>query len=210
VGPILSLRAFQLVSFTGVLLGAAPCVDAQVQKCKDSAGHVTYTQGSCPPGTRPLDASQSAAGNETPGASSSSAVADRPPPPRVPGDGQNSATPHHESCPATLTHEGSDADVRACSSDQSFPSTEEWAQVRQQFKDVGGYRQWTGEYICLRFIAKPNAEGGRTRVRPHLTVSDAMRAGARIPGYQLASVPNQVFPTKVAAVEAGCAAAKGE
>ena len=80
--------------------------------------------------------------------------------------------------------------------------------MRQQIKDVGGYRQWTGDYICLRFIAKPTAEGGRIRVRPQLTVSDAMRAGARIPGYQLAHVPNQVFPTKVAAVEAGCAAAK--
>lgn len=203
-----SPKTFLLVSCASVLLFGARAVESQVLKCKDSAGHVTYTQGSCPPGTQPLDSSRSAAPVKASSPAGSSAGS--PSSARPEGAVEPSASAGHEDCPATLSLEGSDADVRACSSAQSFPSTAHWAQVGQQIKDVGGYRQWSGDYICLRFIAVPNGEGGSTRRRPYLTVRDAMRAGARIPGYQLANVPNQVFPTKVAAVEAGCAAAKSQ
>ena len=43
------------------------------------------------------------------------------------------------------------------------------------------------------------------QTRPFLRVSQAMRDGAPVPGFQLSNAPT-IFPTKVAAVEAGCAA----
>jgi hypothetical protein len=262
---MMSLRAFQLVSCASVLLFGVRAVDAQILKCKDSAGQVTYTQATCPPGTRPLDSPDSVGSDTTSNSSNRPVGPRRTLSPRAAelrkkadacresfgGECQefkaleerclnesNRGTadcaamrevsdstandfwdaveqagktpPEQEKCSAMLAFEGSDADVRACSSSRSFPSTVHWAQVRQHTNDLGSYRQWTGDYICLRFIAIPNAEGGSTRVRPYLTVRDAMRAGAKIPGFELAQLPHQVFPTKVAAVEAGCAAANSE
>jgi hypothetical protein len=190
-------RTIQLFACVGMLaLGAWPA-DADALRCKDSAGHVTYTQGACPAGTRPLEAVDSAA--TTASTPPVHASAPTPPPAADPS----------ETCRPTLAADGSDADVRACSKERSLPSTVVWAQVSNRFYDFGGQRRWTGDYICLKFVEKLPATGQRVRMRPYLTVSSAARDGVMAPGFEVSTIPNKTFPTKVAAVEAACAAASG-
>ena len=184
------------------LLLLAPCVaDADILKCKDAAGQVTYTQGSCPPGTQPLEASESASRDSKPGASAAPLVENHANPETAKckdGDKQACSRLRCEDG-ATLAVDGSDQEIRDCSRQLSLPSTTSWAQVKQQVivhQANANLRQWTGDYICL----------GRTQARPFLRVSQAMRDGAPAPGFQLRNAP-AIFPTKVAAVEAGCAAA---
>lgn len=194
------LRTIRLVTCASVLaLGAGPA-GADALRCKDSAGHVTYTQGSCPAGTRPLDTADHAA---TPAPAATPAVHTCPPPSTAP-DPLDS-----ELCRPSLATDGSDADVRACSRERSLSSTTVWAQVSNRFYDFGGQRRWSGDYICLKFVDKPLATGERVRMRPYLTVSSAVRDGAMAPGFEVNTIPNRTFPTKVAAVEAACAAAAG-
>jgi hypothetical protein len=192
-------RIIQLFACAGMLALAAWPADADALRCKDAAGHVTYTQGSCPAGTRPLESADSAATSaaSTPPAHSSA------PTPATPSASQS------EVCRPTLAADGSDADVRACSKERSLSSTPTWAQVSNRFYDFGGQRRWTGDYICLKFVDKNLATGERVRMRPYLTVSSAARDGAMAPGFEVNTIPNSVFPTKVAAVEAACAAATG-
>jgi hypothetical protein len=184
------------------LLLLAPCVaDADILKCKDAAGQVTYTQGSCPPGTQPLDASESVSGDTKPSASTAPLDENHANPDTAKcknGDKQACA---HLRCEdgAILAMDGSDEEIRDCSRQLSLPSTASWAQVKQQVivhQANANPRLWTGDYICL----------GSPRARPFLRVSQAMRDGAPAPGFQLRNAPT-IFPTKVAAVEAGCAAA---
>jgi hypothetical protein len=182
------------------LLLLAPCVaDADILKCKDAAGQVTYTQGSCPPGTQPLEASGSVSRD------TQSSAPTAPP-------AENHANPDTAKCKdgdkqacsrlrcedgAILAVDGSDEEIRDCSRQLSLPSTSSWAQVKQKVvvhAARGNLRQWTGDYICL----------GRAQMRPFLRVSQAMRDGAPVPGFQLGNTPT-IFATKVAAVEAGCA-----
>ncbi len=179
----------------------APCTaDADILRCKDAAGQVTYTQGSCPPGTQPLEASESASRDT------------RPSPPAAPlADHANPDTAKckngdKQACSrlrcedgALLAGDGSDEEIRECSRQLSLPSTSSWAQVRQQVivhAARGNLRQWAGDYICL----------GRPQMRSLVRVSQAMRDGAPVPGFQL-DTSATIFPTKVAAVEAGCAPA---
>lgn len=184
-----------------LLLLAPGVADAEIRKCKDAAGQVTYTQGACPAGTQPLDASESASRD------TKSSPATAP-------SAENHANPDTAKCKngdkhacaslrcedgAILAVDGSDEEIRDCSRQLSLPSTSSWAQVKQQVivhQAKANLRQWTGDYICL----------GRTAARPFLRVSQAMRDGAPAPGFQLGNAPT-IFPTKVAAVEAGCAAA---
>jgi hypothetical protein len=192
-------RIIQLFACAGMLaLGAWPA-SADALRCKDSAGHVTYTQGACPAGTRPLESADSAATS----AAGTPPVHTSAPSPATPATGQS------ETCPPTLAADGSDADVRACSKERSLSSTAVWAQVSNRFYDFGGQRRWTGDYICLKFVDKQLATGQRVRMRPYLTVSSAARDGAMTPGFEVNTIPNKIFPTKVAAVEAACAAAAG-
>ncbi len=185
-----------------LLLLLAPCVaDADILKCKDAAGQVTYTQGSCPPGTQPLEASGTAA-RETKPSTSTAPLVENPANPETAkckdGDQQACARLRCEDG-AILAMDGSDEEIRNCSREISLPSTTSWAQVKQQVivhQAKANLRQWTGDYICL----------GRARARPFLRVIQAMRDGAPAPGFQLSNAPT-IFPTKVAAVEAGCAAA---
>jgi hypothetical protein len=179
-------------------LGAWPA-GADALRCKDSAGHVTYTQGSCPAGTRPLESADSAVTS----AASTTPAHESAPSPATP------ATSQSETCRPTLAADGSDADVRACSKERSLSSTPIWAQVSNRFYDFGGQRRWTGDYICLRFVDKHLETGQRMRMRPYLTVSSAARDGAMVPGFEVNTIPNRIFPTKVAAVEAACAMASG-
>jgi hypothetical protein len=190
-------RIIQLIACAGMLaLGAWPA-GADALRCKDSAGLVTYTQGACPAGTRPLESADATSAASTPPVHTSA------PGPAIPAAGQS------ETCRPTLAADGSDADVRACSKERSLPSTLVWAQVSNRFYDFGGQRRWTGDYICLKFVDKQLATGQRARMRPYLTVSSAARDGAMAPGFEVNTIPNKTFPTKVAAVEAGCAAAAG-
>jgi hypothetical protein len=184
-----------------LLLLLAPCVaDAQVLKCKDAAGQVTYTQGSCPAGTQPLEASESAS-RDTKSSPATAPMAENLANPDTAkckdGDKQACANLRCEDG-AILAVDGSDEEIRGCSRQRSLPSTIGWAQVKQQVivhQAKANLRQWTGDYICL----------GRTQMRPFLRVSQAMRDGAPVPGFQL-DTSATIFPTKVAAVEAGCAA----
>jgi uncharacterized protein DUF4124 len=182
----------------------APCVaDADILKCKDAAGQVTYTQGSCPPGTQPLEASGSAPSDTRPGASTAPLAEnhDNPDTAKCKGGDKQACSRLRCENGAILAVDGSDEEIRDCSRQLSLPSTSSWAQVKQQFivhEAQGNLRQWTGDYICL----------GRNAMRPFLTVSQAMRGGAPVPGFQLGNTPT-IFPTKVAAVEAGCAAKTG-
>jgi hypothetical protein len=182
------------------LLLLAPCVaDAEILKCKDAAGQVTYTQGSCPSGTQPLEASEDASRDTKPSASTAPLAEDHANPDTAKckdGDKQACARLRCEDG-AILAKDGSDEEIRDCSRQRSLPSTTSWAQVKQQVivnQARGNLRQWTGDYICL----------GRPQMRPFLRVSQAMHDGAPVPGFQLGTAP-KVFPTKVAAVEAGCA-----
>jgi len=182
------------------LLLLAPCVaDAEILRCKDAAGQVTYTQGSCPPGTQPLEASESVSRDPKPTASTAALAEDQANPDTAKcknGDKQACSRLRCENG-AILAADGSDEEIRDCSRQLSLPSTTSWAQVKQEVivhEARGNLRQWTGEYICL----------GRPQMRPFLRVSQAMRDGAPVPGFQLGNTPT-IFPTKVAAVEAGCA-----
>jgi hypothetical protein len=192
-------RTIQLFACAGMLALAALPADADALRCKDSAGHVTYTQGACPAGTRPLESADSTASTaaSTPPAHTSAPI------PATPAASQS------ETCRPTLAADGSDADVRACSKERSLSNTPFWAQVSNRFYDFGGQRRWTGDYICLKFVEKQLATGQRVRMRPYLTVSSAARDGAMAPGFEVNTIPNKTFPTKVAAVEAACAAAAG-
>jgi hypothetical protein len=182
------------------LLLLAPCVaDAEILKCKDAAGQVTYTQGSCPTGTQPLEASENVS-RDTKSSASTAPLAENHANPDTAkcknGDKQACARLRCEDG-AILATDGSDEEIRDCSRQLSLPSTSSWAQVKQQVivhEARGKVRQWTGDYICL----------GRSQMRPFLRVSQAMRDGAPVPGFQLDST-STIFPTKVAAVEAGCA-----
>lgn len=184
------LRALMIL--TPVLLLAPRAAEAQVTRCKSASGDVTYTQGSCPPGTQPVDAATSAPGK----GEKSPAKASPPPDPATCG-----------AIGGDLAIHGSDEEIRACSSELSLPSTSSWAQVRQHIKvlaDQNNVRQWTGDYICLKAPQTPSAPGERPR-RRMFTVSQAMREGRIVPGFELAK-NSQIYATKVAAVEAGCAA----
>jgi hypothetical protein len=184
------LRALMIL--TAVLLLAPRAAEAQVARCKSANGDVTYTQGSCPPGTTPVDAAASAPGNGAKGAAKTSP----PPDPATCG-----------AAGGELAVNGSDEDIRACSSELSLPSTSSWAQVRQHIKVLANQnnaRQWTGDYICLKAVQSPGASGERPR-RRMFTVSQAMREGKIVPGFELGK-DSQIYATKVAAVEAGCAA----
>ena len=195
------LQVIRLMS-CALLLLLAPCVaDAEIRKCKDASGQVTYTQGSCPPGTQPLEASENSSRDTKPGTSTAPPAENHGNPETAKcknGDKQDCARLRCEDG-AMLASDGSDEEIRDCSRQLALPSTTGWAQVKQQVivhQAKTTLRQWTGEYICL----------GRTRARPFLRVSQAMRDGAPAPGFQLSNAPT-IFPTKVAAVEAGCAAA---
>ena len=194
------LRTIQLMACAAVLaLGALPA-DADALRCKDAAGHVTYTQGSCPAGTRPLESADSVTAPAAGGTSATPAAA---PSPAAPDTGRSDV------CRPSLAADGSDADMRACSKERALSSTPVWAQVSNRFYDFGGGRRWTGDYICLKFVDKHLVSGQRVRMRPYLTVSSAARDGAMAPGFEVNTIPGKIFPTKVAAVEAACAAASG-
>jgi hypothetical protein len=186
------------------LLLLAPCVaDAEILKCKDAAGQVTYTQGSCPAGTQPLEASENASRDTKSSASTAPMTENHANPDTAKCKGGDQQACERLRCEdgAILAMDGSDEEIRDCSRQLSLPSTTSWAQVKQQVivnEARGNQRQWTGDYICL----------GRGQMRPFLKVSQAMRDGAPVPGFQLGT-SSTIFPTKVAAVEAGCAARNG-
>ncbi len=184
----------------GLLALCAGTASADVLRCRDGAGLVTYTQGSCPAGTQPVKTAEGSAA----GKPAMSVHVSAPAPLPVAGPQPSDETPE---CPASLSIQGSDADVRACSKSRSLPSTIGWAQLRERFVPVGTRKRWTGDYLCLKFVEVSSA-GTAARARPLVTVSAAMRGDAMAPGFESAALKGQVFPTKVAAVEALCAAKK--
>jgi len=110
--------------------------------------------------------------------------------------------------PLALSIVENDAVIRDCSRELSLPSTSSWAQVKQNITvHNANSRQWSGDYICLFFVQPAGAAGGDARVRPYIKVKQPVRDGAILPGFE-ASGLDTIFPTKVAAVEAACAAAK--
>ncbi len=192
----------RLLAVLGCLALGAGTADADILRCKDGAGLVTYTQGSCPAGTQAVNAQ----------APEAPAVGKVAPPPQAsaaaPVPGGLPPTDETPECPATLAAQGSDADVRACAKSRSLPSTPGWAQLRDRFVPMGARKRWTGDYLCLKFVELPQPAGGVARARPLVTVSAAMRGESMAPGFESPALKGQVFPTKVAAVEALCAARK--
>jgi hypothetical protein len=173
-----------------VLLLAPSAAEAQVTRCKSATGDVTYTQGACPAGTQAADDAASTSANGARNATNTSLASD---PARCKDGGG-------------LAVDGSDEEIRACSMELSLPSTSSWAQLRQHIKVLTtNSRQWTGDYICLKAMETPGTAGDRPRRRT-FTVSQAMRDGQIVPGFQVGKSP-QVYATKVAAVEAGCTTA---
>lgn len=191
----------RLLPFLALLAFCAGQADADVLRCKDGAGLVTYTQGSCPAGTQPLKSTEATAVGKTAAPLLSSLPAAQP----AAGTQVADETPE---CPATLASQGSDADVRACSKSRSLPSTIGWAQLRERFVPIGARKRWSGDYLCLKFVEFPQPAGGSARARPLVTVSTTMRGDVLAPGFESSALEGQVFPTKVAAVEALCAAQK--
>jgi hypothetical protein len=185
------LRALMICA--AILLLAPRAAEAQVTRCQNASGEVTYTQGACPQGTRSVDAAAPGSANGARNAAS----ATPPPDPATCREGGGD-----------LAINASDEDIRACSTELSLPSTSSWAQMRQHIKVLAtqnNARQWTGDYICLKAMETPATSGERPRRRT-ITVSQAMRDGQIVPGFQVGKSP-QIHPTKVAAVEAGCAVA---
>ena len=197
-----------LRTFAGALLLAACAAHADIQKCRDASGQVTYTQGSCPPGTQPVTGSEPVAkpkasepGSPTPELKRTQTgfVSD---PEKC--DAGNKEFCGRQDCPRamTLATESSWEEVRACSRSRSLPSTLQWAQVEDRIETTGNRRQWTGDYLCVKPVENE-------RMRRWLSVSAATQAGQPVPGFQLrGSKDNRIYPTKVAAVEAGCTVAK--
>jgi hypothetical protein len=248
-----------------LLLFTATGVRAEILKCKDAAGNVTYTQGYCPPGTRPAELPEGVAQDID--ASSSSSGADRRLSPRAaalrsrfaacidsPHNGcaeyqrlflwcteesnlktpdcvalrelnfavaeergreaereQSAANIEAQNCSPNMLFEGSNASVRACSKFRSLPSTARWAQVKDYPNRTGPGPKWTGEYVCLRFIALPDASGGTLRARPILTIQRELTTSTAGESYRVENLRNKMtFPTKEAAVEYGCSQVDGK
>jgi len=105
-----------------------------------------------------------------------------------------------------MMFEGSHESVRACSRFRSLPSTSQWAQVQDFPNASGPGRKWTGEYICLRFIEVPTANGGTIRVRPVLTLEKLPTQPGADESFQVSNLPKRMtFPTRAAAVGYACA-----
>jgi hypothetical protein len=267
----LSHRILGRALMAGLLLAGADEAAAEILKCKAASGQITYTQGSCPPGTTPLELPDSVS-SDTGSSFARNGGSSRPLSPRAAalkksfeacgfsaGNGKcaeftelskfctdrahwdtadcaavrevnesfvadmgrlsdrfdestrrkcrednDKKACDQLACPISMMMEGSDSQVRACSRSRGFPSTNVWAQISERTYDYNG--MWTGEYLCLKFVDTFNPIGQRISIRPAVMVSDEMKGGERVPGYSTSAVRRETFPTKEAAVAAGCKA----
>jgi hypothetical protein len=263
-------RMFQRALCAGLLLSGADEAAAEILKCKAASGQITYTQGSCPPGTAPLELPEGVSND--PGSSfKRNSGSSRPLSPRAAqlkkqfeacGFGSDAKCAEFTelskfctqranwetadcaavrevnadfvgsldrlgdrlnererqkcredndkkacdglACPLSMMMEGSDSQVRACSRHRGLPSTSTWAQISERTYDYNG--MWTGEYLCLKFVETRNPIGQAISLRPSVQVKDEMKGGERLPGYSVSSIRRETFPTKEAAVAAGCKA----
>jgi hypothetical protein len=193
-------------------LTAAPARAGTV-KCKSNDGAVTYTENTCPAGTRSVDLVDTTSSSAS---SRSSAVS--PPPSLSPRAHQptlvcNSGV-YSQSCEEAACARydgplakqnaqlGTDGEVRACSRARNLPSTSSWAQISSSGTTASEFK---ASFVCLPKGELRVDSTSLGEKRHLLQVRHTVNPEAPPPaGFYSTAFPDQLFMTTAAVADFGC------